>query len=367
MTTATVLLVDDQEENLSSIALFLANRAREWRVLQAKSVADAIGALTANNVDLVVTDLRMETETAGLDVVAAARKKDPLAMVLLVTAYDRTIDRYKAYELGAFDCIAKNSAGIDAAEEILVKAKAALGFQSLAREHAAAQARVDTLNRYFDKRLLEIIERRPELLELHAATLSVCFWDIRGFSRLSELLRHKPDLIAGFLREYFKAGSDVMYAHEGIVDKFIGDGIMGLFGVIPSGDDEGRGIAKDAILAAFDLRDAFRRLLKDWLARWKFHTTQAIDIGLGCGIHTGEVLVGRVESAGREQFTALGSVVNFAARLEARAKGGEILVSGTTEARIAGLFEVESVGTISDVKNIPGDHVVFRVVGPSKA
>jgi adenylate cyclase len=95
------------------------------------------------------------------------------------------------------------------------------------------------------------------------------------------------------------------------------------------------------------------------MKQWTLYTPQKIEIGLGCGIHTGDVLVGNVGTDFRDQFTALGPHVNFAQRIEARAKGGEILLSQSTEARVRSAILAERVGEISDVKNVPGEFAIF--------
>lgn len=136
---------------------------------------------------------------------------------------------------------------------------------------------------------------------------------------------------------------------------------MGLFGALIHPTDEGRQDAVNAVSAALALNRRFEELTISWTERWTLYTPHRIDIGLGCGIHTGEVLVGNVGTETRDQFTALGPHVNFAQRLEARADKGSILVSASTAARVRGYFKLEEAGVIDDVKNIPGEFRVFAV------
>ncbi len=220
---------------------------------------------------------------------------------------------------------------------------------------------VTFLRRYFDPKVFGTITANPSLLNIRNATLTICFWDIRGFSRLCEILKAHPNQISGFLSEYFKLAAEIIFEHSGVLDKFIGDGVMGLFGALIHNTDEGRQDAVNAVSAALTLNRRFDELLARWTERWVFYTPHSIDIGLGCGIHTGEVLVGNVGTETRDQFTALGPHVNFAQRLEARAKKGTILVSASTQARVRGYFKLEDAGVIDDVKNIPGEFRVFEV------
>ena len=83
---------------------------------------------------------------------------------------------------------------------------------------------------------------------------------------------------------------------------------------------------------------------------------------MACGIHTGEALVGNVGTDFRYQFTALGAHVNFASRIEARAKAGQILVPQLTKARIKEKAKLKPAGEINDIKNIQGTFNLFSVL-----
>jgi class 3 adenylate cyclase len=219
--------------------------------------------------------------------------------------------------------------------------------------------RVNFLRRYFDPKVFAAIEREPALLSVQQKTVTICFWDIRGFSRICETLKAHPTLISGFLRDYCEVAARVIFDHNGLLDKFIGDGVMALFGVLNHKDDDGKSDATDAVRAALRLREQFGPLVDRWMEQWTLYTPQKIEIGLGCGIHTGDVLVGNVGTDFRDQFTALGPHVNFAQRIEARAKSGEILLSQSTEARIRSAIRAERTGEINDIKNVPGEFAIF--------
>jgi len=174
-------------------------------------------------------------------------------------------------------------------------------------------------------------------------------------------LKAHPTLISGFLKDYCEIGAKTIFEHNGVLDKFIGDGIMALFGVLNHKDDEGKSDAVAAVRAGTDLRTKFSDVVVKWMGQWKLYVPDKIEIGLGCGIHTGEVLVGNVGADFRDQFTALGPQVNFASRIEARAKGGQILMSQSTEVRVQADIAVSPAGEISDIKNIPGTFSLFQV------
>src|SRR5262249_26556120 len=153
---------------------------------------------------------------------------------------------------------------------------------------------INFLRRYFDPGVFDTIEKDRSLLDLRLRTVTIGFWDIRGFSALCENLKAHPTLIAGFLREYCEAASRIIFKHCGLLDKFIGDGVMALFGVLQPKDDHGKSDALSAVCAAVDTQLAFTQIVKKWSEQWALYTPTKIDIGLGCGVHTGEVLVGNV-------------------------------------------------------------------------
>lgn len=357
----TILIVDDEPQNLAALKRELGSRSPLWTILTAGSEDEACKLLNLSPVDVVITDLVMTSEQGGMEILRHAKAKDPLMMVILITAFEKHLNRYNAFELGAFDCVQKNTPGVIAAEEIIVKTRAAIQFRDLAAQQISDQKRLAFLKRYFDPRVFGMIEKNPEMLNIRRDTVTIGFWDVRGFSKLCETLKAQPPLIADFLKEYFQEAADVIFDQRGILDKYIGDGVMGLFGALEHKDDQGREDAVRAVNAALAFRKRFVGLLKKWTEVWTLYTPEKIDIGLGCGIHTGEVLVGNVGTDTRDQYTALGPDVNFAARIEARSGKGEIFVSASTEARVKDHFVLQEAGAINDIKNIPGEYPLFSV------
>ena len=85
-----------------------------------------------------------------------------------------------------------------------------LRFRELALKQIESQKHLGFMKRYFDPRVFSVIERNPELLNLRSDTVSICFWDVRGFSKLCESLKAHPTMIAGFLREYFDIAAAII-------------------------------------------------------------------------------------------------------------------------------------------------------------
>lgn len=359
-----VLIVDDEKEPREALQRALEDSNPEWKVHAAQSVKDALKKMRdqitrREPIDVVLTDLVMESEQSGMRILQEARTLDPLVMAILFTAKEKSLDRYAAFDYGAFDVVEKNIRGTAAVREINIKTKAALQYREWSQ-------RVNFLRKYFDPKLFEAIGQDPDVFQLHQDTVTICFWDIRGFSYLCEVLKAHPTLIAEFLKEYFEEASRTVFRHDGVLDKFIGDGVMALFGVLNRKSDDGQSDAKNAVQAALDLRERFARLKKKWGEKWQKYTPQSVEIGLGCGIHSGEVLVGNVGTEFRDQFTALGPHVNFTARIEGRSKSGQIILSQSTQTRLKKHVRLASAGKIDDIKNIPGEFKLFEVKAPAK-
>ena len=355
-----VVIVDDEKENLQMLEVALQDENPDWQIITCDSEEESLGIIKAgveegSPVDLVLTDLVMNDEETGMRIIKNARKIDPLIMTILFTAKEKSLDRYAAFDIGAFDVVEKNIRGSAAVTEINIKSRAAIQYRTWSKQ-------VNFLQKYFDPTLFTAIEANPGLLEMSARTITVVFWDIRGFSRLCESLKGHPTLISQFLREYCEAGARSIFKNDGVLDKFIGDGVMALFGALTDEHSKGNCGALNAVAAAMKFRSEFEVLLEKWREEWGLYVPDAIDIGIGCGIHTGEALVGNVGTYIRDQFTALGPHVNFASRIEGRSTSSQILLSQTSQARTKKKHSLQEVDEISDIKNIPGKFKVFELL-----
>lgn len=357
-----ILIVDDKDYNLNGYKSALEDAQIDAQIYLAHNEDEAQKIITdIQEIDLIITDLIMVKETGGIDVLSAAKKKDPLIMVLIVTAYEGKLDRYKAFDIGAFECIEKGTPGVKTNQELVAKTKSALRFRETALRQIESQKKIDFLKKYFDPKVFRTIENNPELLLPANRTVTIVFWDIRGFSLLCEILKAYPTLIAGFLKEYFETASGIIFKHNGVLDKFMGDGIMAIFGALNGKDKDGKQDAIAAVGAALDLKREFQGIYENWLKEWTLYTPHAIDIGLGCGIHTGEALVGNLGTDIRDHFTAVGAHVNFAQRIESSSIKNQIRISNSTRARIDGHFKVQLIEELSHIKNIPGTFEIFEI------
>lgn len=253
---ARILIVDDYTPSCDALRLFLSRQNPEWQFFTAANELEGVEVIqrqvvSGEPIDLVLTDLVMGSDDSGMTMLQAARKLDPSIMAILFTAKEKSLDRYAAYDYGAFDVVEKNMLGATAAREINIKATAALRYRERSQQIAF-------MRRYFDPRVFESIEKSKSILALKQRRVTIAFWDIRGFSRLCEILKEHPELIAEFLRQYCEDAARTIFEHNGILDKFIGDGIMALFGVLKDHRDEGTVDAIDAVRAALAIREKDR-------------------------------------------------------------------------------------------------------------
>ncbi|WP_333887292.1 adenylate/guanylate cyclase domain-containing response regulator [Sphingobacterium siyangense] len=356
---AKILIVDDEKPNSDAYKRALELDSSLYEISTAANEHEAEVLISKENFDVVITDLAMIDDQSGMRVLNFSKEKQPLTMVIMVTAYADKMDRYAAFENGAFDCIAKSTPGLKTTDEIIAKTKTALYFREMIESQIESQKKVAVLKRYFDPKVFSQLDNH-DVLALKSKTITIVFWDIRGFSKACEILKAVPEAIAKFLKAYFDLASKIIFKHGGVLDKFIGDGIMALFGSL--NENESSDDASSAAKAAIDLKSEFEVLLEQWIVEWSLYTPEIIKIGLGSGMHTGECLVGSVGTEIRDQYTALGSAVNLAARIESRTIDKQILVSQTTYARLAKSFHFKDAGIINDIKNIPGDFQIYELI-----
>jgi adenylate cyclase len=204
------------------------------------------------------------------------------------------------------------------AAQTAVTVETVKAHKRLAREEVARANYSRFMPEYVVKQLLN----NPDSFRLGGANqkITVLFADIRGFSALSE--RENPEKIVGLLNRYFSAMSEIIFEHGGTLDKYIGDGLMALFGA-PTATPED---PLNAVKAAVAMQ---KRLLK---LNEELRVDGFSPISVGIGLHTGEATVGYIGSDKRSEYTAIGDTVNLASRLESNAGGGQIFISEATAA-----------------------------------
>jgi len=179
----------------------------------------------------------------------------------------------------------------------------------------------NTMGRYVAKEVVDrLLASSDDILQGSSLVATVLFSDIRRFTMLSEAM--SPRNTVTLLNEYFTEMVDVVFTHGGVLDKYMGDGLMAIFGapVVSSSD------ADNALLVATEMLCALRRFNGIRVE----HGFEPIEIGIG--LATGEVLAGSVGCLKRMEYTVIGDNVNLAARLESANKyyGTVVLLAGAT-------------------------------------
>jgi adenylate cyclase len=220
----------------------------------------------------------------------------------------------------------------------VVAAEAAISFDN-ARSHEELSRRVlerQALERFLSSSIVEKILLNPDQVHLGGEnqTATILFADIRGFTRMSEKMQ--PQEVVELLNEYFTLMTDLIFENGGTLDKYLGDGIMALFGAPLAKPDD----ALRAVKTAVEMQQALARLNANWEARGRRSWT------MGLGINTGPVTAGNIGSARRMDYTVIGDAVNLSSRLCANAAGAQILISDSTFQLLDGTYPARRLDPI---------------------
>lgn len=209
--------------------------------------------------------------------------------------------------------------------------------------------------RYVSKDVIDQLMSDPSLVRLGGTRrdMTVLFSDIRGFTTASE--QGTPEGVVAQLNEYFGVMVDVLFRHQGTLDKFVGDMVMGLFGA-PLEDPLH---ADHAVATAIEMMAELDKLN----AKWRASGMPAVDIGIG--INSGEMIAGNIGSSAIMSYTVIGDAVNLGSRLESLNKehGTHILISQGTLDRLTKPVETRRIGDVT-VKGRKAPVTVYEVIAP---
>jgi len=224
----------------------------------------------------------------------------------------------------------------------------AASFQA-AREERDLRNR---LSRYVGSHVVEslIAADRTPFDTNTAKTVTVLFADIRSFTTLAESLSAKE--VVALLNDFFERMVAVAFAHHAILDKFVGDQLMAVFGILPGSQDP----AIHAVRAAVAMQRETARLV----AQRRREGKQTFSIGIG--INTGDVILGNIGCENRMDFTVIGDPVNVAARLQAMAKGGQVIIGEATRKCLDAGVRVTPCGEVR-LRNRSRPVNCFKVTG----
>jgi len=206
----------------------------------------------------------------------------------------------------------------------------------------------DLFRRYLAPSVAERLLNSPEAVQLGGSRqdVTILFADVRGFSGFSE--RHTPEEVVAMLNHYLALATQEIFNELGTLDKFLGDGVMAIFGApVPVPNHE-----MAAVKAALAMRASLDRLRND----------TGVRVGFGIGLNAGAAVVGNIGTAQLMNYTAIGDVVNVAARLQSEARSGEILISQVVLDRVKDAVISEELSDIY-VKGRSVPVTTFKLLG----
>lgn len=342
-----VLAVDDNPDNIQLITDIVSMLGHE--VIPAYNGPEALEAVKVPpGPDLILLDINMPG-MSGFDVIAKLKADKDTAQipVIMVTAQASVDYRVEGLGLGAEDYLVKPYSPRELIARIETRLRSKTEIDSLREMREMVQK---TFERFVSPAVVQQLLDNPALVKLggKAQEITVFFADIQGFTRIAE--HTEPEPLLRMLNRYHELIVEAVQAHEGTVDKFVGDAVMALYNTPLELDNH----ALSAVRTALDIRD----LLPEFQAGFE----PKFRLGVNFGIHTGNAVVGNVGSSQIMEFTAIGDTVNVASRLEGISEDGQILISDATYEQIKQQVDVRPIGPMS-VKNRKEPVMTYDVVG----
>ncbi|MBW2645985.1 MAG: response regulator [Deltaproteobacteria bacterium] len=325
-----MLFIDDEEGIRRSITRAL--RHEEYNILLAKDGDEGLALFEKHmpEIDIVISDYKMPGRD-GMETLCQIAKMNPEITRILLTGY-ATLE----------SAIRATNEGIDG---FLTKPFDNMELRLKIREIALKKR----LQQFVPIEIYEKIKNIRNPLQPKKQQATILFTDIRGFTSISQNI--PPDTLAQYLNEhYFSPLGEIAFQYNGTVDKHIGDSIMIIYGApVTRNDDPVR-----AVEAAI----AMQKAIQEHNAKLAFGT--GIELNMGIGICTGEVVTGIFGSLRKKEYTAIGTPVNIASRLEKLAGNKEILISESTYQEIKGSVPAEPLEPIF-IKGIEDPIPIYRV------
>ena len=225
-------------------------------------------------------------------------------------------------------------------DQVQAQAAELAAWNKTLEERVASQLaeieRMGRLKRFFAPSLAELIVStgNERILESHRRDIAVLFCDLRGFTAFAESA--EPEEVMTLLHDYHAALVPLIQQFEGTLDRFVGDGLMVYFNdPVPCPNP-----AERAVGLAVAMRDAVAALTRSW-------RRHDYELGFGIGIAQGFATLGQIGFEGRFDYSAIGTVINTAARLCEVAKDGQILITSRVAAAVAEAADVKEIGPLT--------------------
>ena len=209
-------------------------------------------------------------------------------------------------------------------------------------------AKLNTLRRAYERLVPAPVDREEPTVTVREAT--ALFTDLRGFTHLAETFANDPAALLAVVNEHLVVVVRAVTRCAGVVEKFVGDGLLATFGARVDQPDH----RERALAAALGVVGANEALNRRRSAAWGFR----LDVGVAAA--AGPIVVGRIGSAERSELGVLGDPINVAARLVARAGAGEALFAESVYAELAHTVRADMLGR-SAVRGRDGELNIYRV------
>jgi class 3 adenylate cyclase/CheY-like chemotaxis protein len=357
-TPPLILAVDDVPANLDIVCARLEGQG--YQVVTAVDGEEALQRVAEHKPDLVLLDIMMP-KLDGITVLKRlkADKSLPFIPVILLTAKADQKDVIEGLEAGGDDYLTKpidkdaliarvrsmlrikalHDQVQDQSEKLQQQTEQLAAWNTTLEERVAAQLaeieRANRLRRFLAPQVVEVVAGDGEaLLQSHRREVTVVFCDLRGFTAFTETA--EPEEVMAVLREYHAALGEIIYAFEGTLERFAGDGILILFNDPIAQDDH----SERAVRMAIEMRKAIGALTEGW--RKRGHA-----LGFGIGIARGYATLGQIGFDRRFEYAAVGSVTNLASRLCDVAKAGQIVISQKVFGVLESALEGEALGELT--------------------
>ncbi len=218
---------------------------------------------------------------------------------------------------------------VDSRDEIGILAEQ---FNTMAAQLEQGERARNLVSKLVSKQVAaKLLARGDEGIRGERRLVTILFADIRGFTPTAEKMQ--PEELVALLNDYFTVMVDIIFKHDGILDKFIGDAIMAIWNA-PIDQPDG---PMRSVRAALEMQREIAML------NVRFKAQGRPPIGVGMGISTGEVVAGKIGSARKWEYTVIGDDVNLAQRIESKTEAGQVRISESTYQLLKGRVEVETL------------------------
>jgi class 3 adenylate cyclase len=324
--TATILVVDDNINNLKVITQYLENEGFE--IMTARDGRDGLEKALRGRPDLILLDVLMP-EMDGFETCRRlkADERTHNIPILFMTALDNVDDKVRGFTAGGVDYITKPFQ----AEEVMARVKTHLTLYQLQRQQR------DLFRRFATKEVANELLESGFALGGRYVEATAMFSDIRSFTSITE--SQSPGATIELLNDYFAHMIEAIGSEGGIINQIVGDGLMAIFGAPIAHEHH----CRRAVRAALRMMKGVQIFNRDQAAAGK------VQIRIGIGIASGRVIAGYLGTDVRATYTCVGDTVNTAARLETHTKelGQPILIDAATRQALDEYIQVIDHGMVS--------------------